>query len=233
MKLTGKWALVTGSTRGIGQQIAVALAKQGCNIVVHGRSLANTKETVNRLTTLNVDTKTVAASLDSQQGVQELIEFVQNEIGTPDIIYNNAGIQNEWVDTFDNDLTVWQKMFQVNLFSVIQICNTFIPQMIEKRYGRVINTVSDIDLVPEMTSYGAAKEAVRKMTREFAVTLKDTGVTITALDPSWVSTDLGGPDAPNSVESVVPGALAPVISDLVENGAVFSTLELQKHPALQ
>ncbi len=233
MKLTGKWALVTGSSRGLGQQIAVALAKRGCNIIVHARTLANTSETIDLLSQYSIETKAIAASLDSELAVQELIDSVQNEIGTPDIIYNNAGIQNEWVDTFDNDLTVWQKMFQVNLFSVVQICNTFIPLMIEKGYGRVINTVSDIDLVPEMASYGAAKEAVRKMTREFAPTLNDTGVTITALDPSWCSTDLGGPDAPNSVESVIPGALAPVISDLVTNGDVFSTIELKEHPALQ
>ncbi len=233
MKLTGKWALITGSSRGLGQQIAIALAKRGCNIIVHGRSLANCTQTLGLLAPFSVDVKLIAASLDSESGVQELIDFVSSEVGTPDIIYNNAGIQNEWVDTFDNDLTVWQKMFQVNLFSVVQICNTFIPQMIEKGYGRVINTVSDIDLVPEMASYGAAKEAVRKMTREFAPTLNDTGVTITALDPSWCSTDLGGPDAPNSVESVIPGALAPVISDLVANGDVFSTVELRENPALQ
>lgn len=222
MNLSGKWALVTGSSRGIGQQIAVALAEKGCNIIVHGRSAENCGVTKSRVQSLGVKCRVIGSPVDSESGVQTIIDFVSKEIGTPDIIYNNAGIQNEWIDTFSNGIDVWKEQFQVNLFSVVQICNAFIPKMVERGSGVVVNVTSDIDGVPEMASYGSAKWAIRKMTREFGFALAETGVTISAMDPGWLRTDLGGPDAPNGVESVVPGALAPLIFGLVENGEVFS-----------
>lgn len=233
MELQGKWALITGSTRGIGREIALALAERGCNIIVHGRTADKKCETMQKLASFDIQTKVIAAAMDNENGVQKIIDFVKEEVGTPAIIYNNAGIQNEWCNTFDNSMAVWREQFQVNLFSAVQISNAFIPDMIKAGYGRVINTTSDIESVPEMASYGAAKWAIRKMTSEFAVALEDSGVTITALDPGWLRTDLGGDEAPNDVSSVIPGALAPVISDLVKNGEVFSAQKLRNAPELQ
>jgi len=222
MDLTGKWALVTGSSRGIGQQIAIALAKRHCNVVIHGRIEENCTDTKSQVDLLGVESLIVGSCLDSEQGVQKIIDFVEREIGTPDIIYNNAGVQNEWSDTFESTVAVWKEQFQINLFAPVQICNFFIPQMISRGTGIVVNVTSDIAGVPEMASYGSAKWAVRKMTEEFAFALENTSVTISAMDPGWLQTDLGGPDAPNRVESVVPGALAPLVDGLVQNGVVFS-----------
>ncbi len=233
MDLSGKWALVTGSSRGIGKEIALELAKRNCNVIVHGRTETNCNEVVKEIKALGVEVKAIGSAVDSDAGVQAIIDFVKAEIGTPDIIYNNAGIQNEWCDTFENSLDVWRTQFQVNLFSVVQICNALIPDMVKRGSGTVINTTSDIEGVPQMASYGSAKWAIRKMTEEFAVELNETGVKIFAHDPSWLKTDLGGDEAPNEVNTVVPGALAPLIEGLVENGAVFSSQQYRENSLLK
>lgn len=224
--LSGKWALVTGASRGIGQQIAIALAKRGCNLILHARKEENMLSTIDLISEYDISYKTIGAPLDSEKSVQKIIDFVQAEVGVLDILYNNAGIQNEWCDTFDSDVTVWKDIFQVNLFSIVQLCTALIPPMIEKGSGTVVTVSSDIEGVPQMACYGAAKKAIDKYTSELAYELKDTGVTINALDPGWLRTDLGGPDAFNSVESVIPGALAPLLIDL-PNGSVFKAQELR------
>ncbi len=225
--LSKKWALITGASRGVGQQISLALAKRGCSLILHARKEENLTQTLSLIEEDSVETKVVGASLDTTEEVQTLIDFVVDEIGSPDIIYNNAGIQNEWVDTYENGMDVWHKMFQVNFFSVVQICNIFLPKMIESGYGRIINVTSDIEGVPEMASYGSAKVALRKMSSELAYTLEGKDVTITAMDPGWLRTDLGGPDAPADVTSIIPGALAPILTNIVKNGTVFQAQELQ------
>lgn len=225
--LKGKWALVTGASRGIGQQITIALAKRGCNIILHARKAENNNKTLECIAQYDIETKVVGAPLDSDEGVQKVIDLVQSEIGSVDILYNNAGIQNEWADTFDNSIAVWKKIFQVNVFAVVQLCNALIPPMIEKGYGRIINTSSGIEGVPQMASYGAAKKAIDKFTSELAYELKDTGVTITALDPGWLRTDLGGPNGDEAVETVIPGALAPLGMD-IPNGSLYKAQELRE-----
>lgn len=84
-----------------------------------------------------------------------------------------------------------------------------------------------------MASYGSAKWAVRKMTEEFAHALTDSGVTISAMDPGWLRTDLGGPDAPKDVTAIIPGALAPLVDDLVPSGSVYSAQEFSLHSELK
>lgn len=226
ISLKGKWALVTGASRGIGQQICIGLAKRGCNIILHARKEDNTYQTLDLISDYNIETKIIGAPLDNEEGVQRLIDFVLSEVGSVQILYNNAGIQNKWKGTFESDITVWKEIFQINLFSVVQLCNALIPLMVKNGYGRVINTSSDIEGVPQMASYGAAKIAVEKYTSELAYELKDTGVTIHALDPGWVRTDLGGPEAFHAVESVIPGALAPLLMDL-PNGSLFKVQDLR------
>ena len=226
--LSGKWALVTGASRGIGQQIAVALAKRGCNIILHARKEGNLSTTQELIKEYAIETKFIGALLDSEEEVQKIIDFTLKEVGYVDYLFNNAGIQNEWVDTYKNGVDIWKMVFQVNLFYAVQLCNAFIPIMIDRDFGRVINTTSDIEGVPEMASYGAAKIAITKMTSEFAYSLEGTNVKINALDPGWLKTDLGGLEAPKEVTTVIPGAIATVITDDIPNGVVFHAQELSE-----
>lgn len=211
--LENKWALVTGSSRGIGQQIAWGLAQRKCNLIVHGRSLENTRETVEKLKGLGVQTFAVAGTLDSPENVEALIRAVKSGPGQVDILYNNAAIQNEWKPIWEISQAEWLHSFQVNLFSMIALCNAFAPEMKRRGYGRIINLTSGIKDIPQLAPYSVSKAAVDKYSRDLAAELQGTNVLVNYLDPGWLKTDLGGKNAENEVETVLPGALVPALLD--------------------
>lgn len=214
--LTGKWALVTGSSRGIGRQIALGLAKRNCNVIVHGRSASSTDETLRMLAPYDVETRAVAGELSGEQGIQDVIQGVNTDPGYIDILYNNAAISSQYKTIFEFTMDEWLNTLQVNLFAMIQLCNAFAPGMKERGYGRIINLSSGIADQPNLAPYSVSKAAVDKYTRDLAFALKDANVLVNYLDPGWLKTDMGGPDAWEEVETVLPGALVPAL--LEDNG---------------
>ncbi len=229
IQLKNKNALITGSSRGVGQQIAQALAKLGCNIVVHGRTQGSCAKTLELLTSYNVKVYCVYGELSDEKQVHELITQVNNLHISIDILYNNAAIMTPFYENYwDHSWDEWMASFKVNVFAMYSLCGAFIPAMIENGFGRVINLTSGIKDLPELAPYGATKWAVNKLTDDLAVKLKDTGVRINTLDPGWLRTDLGGEKADHPVEAVIPGALAPaLIADDGPNGQFFSAIDHQ------
>jgi NAD(P)-dependent dehydrogenase (short-subunit alcohol dehydrogenase family) len=211
--LENKWALVTGSSRGIGQQIAVGLAQRKCNVIVHGRMESNTAETVRRLKAYDVQTYVVAGDLESTKNVEAIIQKVKAGPGPVDILYNNAGFQNAWKPIWEITAAEWLQSFQVNLFAMVALCNAFAPEMKGRGYGRIINLTSGIKDIPQLAPYSVSKAAVDKYSRDLAAELQGTNVLVNYLDPGWLQTDLGGPNAENAVETVLPGALVPALLD--------------------
>ncbi|KMQ50858.1 short-chain dehydrogenase [Chitinispirillum alkaliphilum] len=220
--LNGKWALVTGSNRGIGQQIAKCLASHECNVIIHGRTEEGAKQTLEMLEPYNVEKKVICGELNNEKSVQGIINTVLEQVGHVDILYNNAGIQNEWKEVFDISLAEWKELFQINLFSIVQLNQAFIPLMIKRGWGRVIITTSGIQDIPQMMPYGVSKAGVDKYCKDLVPELENTGVKINSLDPGWLRTDLGGPEGEYAVETVIPGALAPLLlDDKIVNGASY------------
>jgi NAD(P)-dependent dehydrogenase (short-subunit alcohol dehydrogenase family) len=214
--LTNKWALVTGSSRGIGQQIALGLAKQQCNVIIHGRRESNLKDTHKLLSDLKVQVHATWGDLADPAGVQAVIEGVKAGPGYVDILYNNAAIQNQYKPIWEITQEEWEYTFQVNLWAIIQLCNAFAPGMKQRGYGRIINLTSGIQDIPNLAPYSVSKAAVDKYSRDLAAELKDTNVLVNFLDPGWLTTDMGGPNAMFGVETVLPGALVPAL--LEDNG---------------
>lgn len=212
----GKWALVTGSSRGIGRQIALGLASYGCNVIVHGRTVDSTEKTLESLEKYEVETYRVAGDLETEAGVQTVIDGVNEGPGIVDILYNNAAISNTPTSIFEFSADEWLKTFRVNLFAVIRLCNAFAPGMRKRGYGRIVNLTSGIADQPNLAPYSVSKAAVDKYSRDLAFELKDSNVLVNYLDPGWLKTDLGGPNAWNDVETVLPGALVPAL--LEDNG---------------
>lgn len=216
VSLYNRTALITGSSRGIGRQIALGLAQHHCNIVLHGRTAMHLDATEKLLQNTGVTIYKVTGELDSEAGIRSIIAGVAAGPGPIDILYNNAAIMSPWVPVLETPLPVWLQTLQVNLFAVISLCNAFVPGMKQRGFGRVINLTSGIKETPHLAPYGVSKAAIDKYTQELAVDCRGTNVLVNYLDPGWLRTDLGGPNGMFTVETVLPGALVPAL--LEDNG---------------
>ena len=229
--IAGKYALVTGASRGIGQQICLGLAEKGVNLVLHASQKTNLEKTIELLSDYKIKVLSVEAELANPFSVDKMIETIIQEINGVDILYNNAAIMSKWLNINEVDLENWQKVFQINLFSVVKFCGAFVPIMAKRGWGRIINLTSGIKDEPNLAAYGSVKAALDKYTLELAFAYKNTGVLINLLDPGWLRTDLGGAQAPNAVYSVLPGALTPaLLKDGSITGKLFRAQELNGLP---
>jgi len=227
ISLKGKNALITGSSRGVGQQLALGLAKLGCNVIVHGRTQESCAKTLTLLKDSNVKVYCVSGELSEEKEVNKVIQQVRDLKIQVDVLYNNAAVMTPYhTDYWGHNWDEWMLTMKVNVFAMYSLCRAFIPAMIENNFGRVINVTSGIMNQPELAPYGASKWAVNKLTDDLAFKLKNTNVRINMLDPGWLRTDLGGPNAHNPVEATLPGALAPaLVENDGPNGQVFSSIE--------
>jgi len=209
--IKNKWALITGASRGVGQQIALGLAQKGVNLVLHSRSLDNQDQTLALLNNHKIKIEQVACDLSDPQSIAKCIAQAEEKSGGIDIVYNNAAIMTQFIPLFETPAEDYHKSFQINVLAVIQICTYFAKRMQERGFGRIINVTSGIKDTPHLDAYSITKAALDKYTRDLAVELANTGVLANLVDPGWCRTDLGGPDAFNDVRSVVPGALLPAM----------------------
>ncbi len=207
----GKWALITGAARGIGYLTARFMAKQGCNLILHSRSLDHTEKVLREVKDEGVSAYAVAADLNDLAVVERMLAEIDG-FGVPvDIVLNNAGLQiayrTDYLKTPAEDYLV---SFNVNTIAPMMICYHFLPKMIERGFGRILNTTSGIRLEPEQAGYSASKAALDKVTIDLGKMVQGTDVMINLTDPGWCRTDLGGPGAPNAPESAIPGIVVGV-----------------------
>ena len=220
--LAGKWALVTGSSRGIGRQIALGLAQRQCSLILHGRALEHLAETRQAVAACGVEVRAVAGDLAQPEGVESVLQQLQTGPAV-DMLYNNAAIMNAWKPIWELAPAEWQQVFQVNVWAPIRLCQALAPGMKQRGFGRIINLSSGIKDTPNLAPYSVSKAALDKYTRDLAAELRGTGVLVNGLDPGWLRTDMGGPDAPLEVTTVLPGALVPaLLADGGPGGRIFS-----------
>jgi NAD(P)-dependent dehydrogenase (short-subunit alcohol dehydrogenase family) len=217
----GKWALITGASRGVGRQIALYLAKEGANLVLHSRDLSHTDKILEEVTALGVEAYAVAADLSDDQAVRKLADDVLAKTAI-DILFNDAGIQVPLQDDiYTMDTEEFLQSFKVNALAPMILTGKFAPGMVERGFGRIINTTSGINNQPEQSAYAASKGALDKATHNFVSTFEGSDVTINIADPGWVKSDLGGPNAHHDVESVVPGMVVAAFLDDKQSGRLF------------
>ena len=220
--LKNKWALVTGASRGVGRQISLALAAEGCRLILHSRALEHTKELVGALES-QTRVHAVAAELSDEDAVQRLIDEALELSGGIDIVYNNAAIMTPWTEAHTTGPHDYRSSFEVNVIALVRICDRLLPGMLQRKWGRIINVTSGIESIRELLPYSMSKAAVDRYVRDCAPSLEGTGVVMSLLDPGWLRTDLGGSQAPNAVETVLPGALVPAkLADDAPSGQFFN-----------
>jgi 3-oxoacyl-[acyl-carrier protein] reductase len=209
--IKGKWALVTGASRGIGAQAARALAERGANVVLHSRSASHHRAVETELGKRGVRVISLAADLAFPEKAAALAEEAERATGGIDILFNNAAVMTAWKPDCVSPIEDYLLTFKVNVISLVKICDVILPAMRKRGFGRIVNVTSGIADQPELTPYSISKAAVDKYVRDMAVKLAGGDVLMNLLDPGWLRTDLGGPQAPLPVESVLPGALVPVL----------------------
>ena len=222
LDLKGKWVLITGASRGIGNLAARAMADQGCNLILQSRGVDHTAGLKEELMAKGVICHSVEADLNDIPSVLKMLENIDSLGMDVDIVLNNAGLQiayrPDYYQTPAEDYTV---SFNVNTIAPAMICYHFLPKMVERGFGRIVNTTSGIDKEPEQAGYSAAKAALDKITKDMASRLGGTGVAMNLTDPGWCRTDLGGPNAPNAPESAIPGVIVGAFVDDTINGQIF------------
>lgn len=180
--LSGKHAIITGSTAGIGFAIAQALANAGANVVVTGRTQGRVDDAIAALknATPNAKVEGVAADLGTVEGCQTLIE----KQPSADILINNVGIFAPQ-DFFDVDDATWQQFFDVNVMSAVRLSRHYAQGMRERDWGRIqfVSSESGINIPSEMVHYGMTKSALLSVSRGLAKVLSGTQVTVNAILP--------------------------------------------------
>ena len=215
----GRWALITGASRGIGYLTALFMAEKGCNLILHGRTKEHCAKVLEEVKVLGVEAYAVGAELSDLDAVEKMLQEIDALGMRVDIVLNNAGLQiayrNEYFKTPVSDYT---ESFKINTIAPAMICYHFMPKMKEYGFGRILNTTSGIKLDPQQAGYSASKAALDKITIDLGHTVEGTDVMINLTDPGWCRTDLGGPHAPNAPESAIPGIVVGVFVDDKKSG---------------
>jgi NAD(P)-dependent dehydrogenase (short-subunit alcohol dehydrogenase family) len=184
---TGRVALVTGTSRGIGQAIAVGLAQRGARVVLGDRGDAS--ETIALIGDAGHEAVPVTLDVSDPSSIEAASERVAEELGHVDILVNNAGtFESATWDDLGFDL--WQRVMAVDLNGPMLMCKAFLPLMRGRGWGRVINIASATVAIasPVSIAYRTAKMGVIGFTRALSATLGDEGITINAVLPSLTRT---------------------------------------------
>jgi len=223
ISLKGRWALVTGASRGIGFLTAKELGRLGCNIIAHARTLKGLEKLENELADLPIQVKTIAADLMISEELENFLKRILKGYPPIDIIYNNAGSSPACPSDFWSiPEKHYLNAYRVNTLAPIKICTTLLPGMIERGFGRIVNLTSSILKRPAEMAYACSKAALDKFVFDLAPSLNGTGVMISLADPGWLRTDMGGQDAPLPVASVLPGILLGALLSSNINGRWIS-----------
>ena len=219
----GKWALITGASRGLGYLSALFMAQRGCNLVLHSRDAAHCEKVLSEVKALGVEAYAVSAELSEPESVTDMLAEIDSNNTQIDIVLNNAGLQIAYrTDYLSTPVSDYDISFRINTIAPMMICYHYFPKMAERGFGRIVNTTSGIDLEPEQAGYSAAKAALNKVTHDIGMKYDGTDIMINLTDPGWCRTELGGPKAPNSPESAIPGIVVGAFLSDKKSGRIFS-----------
>lgn len=190
--LKGKCAIITGASRGIGKAIALKLASLGANIVINYRS--NEKEALeveNEIKGMGVETLCIQGDISKSEEVENIVASAKEKFGTIDIMVNNAGITKDGLilrmkeEDFDS-------VIDVNLKGVFNCLKAITPVMIKQKQGKIINLSSVVGITGNagQVNYAASKAGVIGMTKSLAKEVGSRGITVNAVAPGYIETDM-------------------------------------------
>lgn len=186
-------ALITGASRGIGREIAITLAKEGCNVIInYNKSEEKAKELVKLIKEkYKVSAYEFKCDISSEKEVDQLVESAYSKLGKIDILINNAGI---CIDKEFSDRTVgdFLKTFSLNTFGAFYLSKKIGQKMYENKYGKIVNISSNNSIngfYPTTIDYDASKSALNSITKNLAIQFSPF-VNVNAVAPGWIDTDM-------------------------------------------
>jgi NAD(P)-dependent dehydrogenase (short-subunit alcohol dehydrogenase family) len=186
--LTGKTALITGASRGIGAAIAAAFVAAGAKVALNSRGAEQLQKTADEVGAAVV----LAGDVTEQEAARAVVAGAIDGLGQLDVVVNNVGGNGVMVPFPQLRFPGWTKVMRLNVDSAVHVLQAAAPHLLERRTGSVINvaSVAGLSATPAMAQYGASKAALISLTRTLAVEWASTGVRVNALCPGWTATDL-------------------------------------------
>jgi 3-hydroxybutyrate dehydrogenase len=186
--LNGKSALITGGGRGIGRAIALEFARMGARVAVAARTAEQVEQVAAEV---GADAVALVCDVSDAESVARMFGRMRERFGDPDILVNNAGVAESatLVNTTDE---LWHRHLSINLSGTFYCTRAAVPAMLKKGWGRIINVASIAGKTgaPYIAAYSASKHGVLGLTRSAALELATTGVTVNAICPGYVDTDM-------------------------------------------
>jgi NAD(P)-dependent dehydrogenase (short-subunit alcohol dehydrogenase family) len=209
-----KVALVSGGNRGIGFAISKQLALEGISVNIGSRDIqqgeAAAKTIARQMGATTTTVSALALDVTDQESVDRLTSTIHSKFGKLDILVNNAAVLLDESDNLPSktDLKIVSATLETNLIGAWRLCQSFVPIMKKNRYGRIVNVSSGAGALATIQqslyapAYSLSKSSLNILTMMFANEMKrgNTNVLVNAVDPGWVRTDMGGPNAPRSIE---------------------------------
>ncbi|SIR50796.1 SDR family NAD(P)-dependent oxidoreductase [Peribacillus simplex] len=198
-----KVALVTGGNRGIGYELVKQLALEGFMVILTSRDPIMGHKIANKLKKSDLDVSFLVMDVDNQESILQAAITVNERYGRLDVLINNAGVYlDEDKKLVAMDPSILEKTMETNFFGVYHVIRSFIPIMEKHGYGRIINVSSEYGVMSQLSypgvgAYKLSKLALNGLTQLLAGEVKG-DIKINAVDPGWVSSEMGGPSAPTT-----------------------------------
>jgi NAD(P)-dependent dehydrogenase (short-subunit alcohol dehydrogenase family) len=195
-------ALVTGGNRGIGLEVCRQLAGRGLQVLLSGRD-PDAAATAARA--IGLDVQAIQLDVSSAVSIDHAKTDIDRRFGGVDVLVNNAAILlNEYDSLFETPLDNLRRTFETNVLGAVAVSQAFVPGMVDRGYGRIVNVSSRAGQLSTMSGYAPAysmsKAALNAFTRQLADATNGSGVLVNSACPGWVQTAMGGRNAPRSVE---------------------------------
>jgi NAD(P)-dependent dehydrogenase (short-subunit alcohol dehydrogenase family) len=189
--LSDRVVLVTGASRGIGKAIALAFARQKCRIVIMARDSKRLAETALAVAVCGAEAFSQTVDVSDEDAVLASLTAVKQKYGRVDVLVNNAGIYKTSA-VIGHSTALWQETINVNLTSAFIFCRELAQPMVDFGWGRIINisSISGKHAEIQGAAYSVSKSGLIGLTQALALELAASGVTVNAICPGWVDTDL-------------------------------------------
>jgi NAD(P)-dependent dehydrogenase (short-subunit alcohol dehydrogenase family) len=201
IRLDQKIALITGASRGIGRAIALEFARSGANVVITARSLNDLETLAAEIRALGGQAIAILCDLNEPSSLDATVAQAQSELGPIDILVNNAGITHG-VKFTQMGPELWQRIMTINVESAVRLMQLTLDPMAYRGWGRIINVASIAAKagLRYSAAYNASKHALLGVTRSVALDYAQKGVTVNAICPGWVLTEMAEETVQNIVE---------------------------------